>query len=89
MEGDNIMPNIRPITDLQNYNEVLGEITVGNPVFLTQNGADRYAIIDMVDYKKILSTIEIMKALSSAKESTEDSGWVSETEVRKILGINI
>lgn len=46
------MPNIKPISDLRNYNDVLRDVSVGTPVFLTQNGRGRYAIIDMQDYKK-------------------------------------
>ena len=32
------MPNIKPISDLRNYTEVLHDVTVGSPVFLTKNG---------------------------------------------------
>lgn len=32
------MPNIKPISDLRNYNEVLRSIEEGSPVFLTKNG---------------------------------------------------
>ena len=42
-----IMPNIKPISDLRNYSDVLRDVSVGAPVFLTQNGRGRYAIIDM------------------------------------------
>ena len=43
------MPNIKPISDLRNYSEVLHDVAVGAPVFLTKNGRGRYAIIDMQD----------------------------------------
>ena len=46
------MPNIKPVSDLRNYNEVLRDISVGQPVFLTKNGRGRYVIIDMDDYEK-------------------------------------
>ena len=32
------MPNIKPISDLRNYTEVLKETSEGAPVFLTKNG---------------------------------------------------
>ena len=32
------MPNIKPISDLRNYNEILWDIAVGESVFLTKNG---------------------------------------------------
>ena len=30
------MPNIKPISDLRNYTEVLNEVNEGNPVYLTR-----------------------------------------------------
>ncbi len=32
------MPNILPVSELRNYNEVLKNCSVGEPVFLTKNG---------------------------------------------------
>ena len=32
------VPNIKPISDLRNYSEVLHDVAVGAPVFLTKNG---------------------------------------------------
>ena len=47
------MPNIKPVSDLRNYNEVLQDVAEGSPVFLTKNGRGRYAIVDMRDYEKM------------------------------------
>lgn len=41
------MPNIKPISDLRNYNEVLRDVSIGEPVFLTKNGRGKYAIVDI------------------------------------------
>ena len=46
------MPNIKPISDLRNYTEVLHDVAVGAPVFLTKNGRGRYAIVDIQDYER-------------------------------------
>ena len=46
------MPNIKPVSDLRNYTEVLRDIAVGEPVFLTKNGRGRYAIVDIEEYEK-------------------------------------
>ena len=46
------MPNIKPISDLRNYNEVLRDVTAGEPVFLTKNGRGRYAVVDIQEYEK-------------------------------------
>ena len=57
------MPNIRPVSDLRNYTDVLKDISIDSPVFLTKNGRGRYAIIDIDEYErtqaKILSLIHI------------------------------
>ena len=39
------MPNIKPISDLRNYTEVLHDVAVGAPVFLTQTGGRDAPII--------------------------------------------
>ncbi len=30
------MPNIKPVSDLRNYGEVLRDVAIGQPVFLTK-----------------------------------------------------
>ena len=57
------MPNIKPISDLRNYSEVLHDVAVGAPVFLTKNGRGRYAIVDMQDYERARATIRMMNEL--------------------------
>ena len=51
------MPNIKPVSDLRNYTEVLRDVAEGAPVFLTRNGRGRYAILDMADYEKLQASI--------------------------------
>ena len=62
-----IMPNIKPISDLRNYSDVLRDVSVGAPVFLTKNGRGRYAIIDMQDYEKTRATLKLMGELAKGK----------------------
>ena len=57
------MPNIKPISDLRNYSEVLHDVDVGAPVFLTKNGRGKYAIMDMREYEKIQATIKLMNEM--------------------------
>ena len=52
------MPNIKPISDLRNYSEVLRDVTIDSPVFLTKNGRGRYAIMDIQDYERVMATIK-------------------------------
>lgn len=68
------MPNIKPISDLRNYSEVLRDVSVGEPVFLTKNGRGRYAIVDMRDYEKTLATLRLMNELEKGRISGETKG---------------
>lgn len=81
------MPNIKPISDLRNYSDVLHDVTVGAPVFLTKNGRGRYAILDMQDFEKIQATLRLMNELAKGRKSGEENGWLTLEAVEKNLGI--
>ena len=80
------MPNIKPISDLRNYSEVLHDVAVGSPVFLTKNGRGRYAIIDIQDYERTQATLALLNALAKGKKSGEEEGWLSTEELRSLFG---
>ena len=71
------MPNIKPISDLRNYTEVLRDVAVGAPVFLTKNGRGRYAIVDMQDYERTQATLRLMNELAKGRKSGEEKGWLT------------
>lgn len=79
------MPNIKPISDLRNYSEVLRDVSVGAPVFLTKNGRGRYAILDIQDYERTGATLKLMGELAKGKQSGEEKGWRTASEVRAHL----
>ena len=79
------MPNIKPISDLRNYSEVLHDVAVGAPVFLTKNGRGWYAIVDMQDYERAQATIRLMNELSKGRYSGETEGLQTPDEVRAHL----
>jgi prevent-host-death family protein len=81
------MPNIKPVSDLRNYAEVLKDISSGSPVFLTKNGRGRYVILDMEDYEKKEAAIKLMAELEKGRISGEKEGWQTLEEVRKEFGI--
>lgn len=81
------MPNIRPVSDLRNYAEVLKEISFDEPVFLTKNGRGRYAIVDMEEYEKTKAIIKLMGKLSEAENSAKHNGWLSNDDVKAALGV--
>ena len=76
------MPIIKPISDLRNYNDVLRDVQVGTPVFLTKNGRGKYAIVDILDYEKAKATIQLANELAKGKQAGEEKGWLSEEEVK-------
>lgn len=81
------MPNIKPISDLRNYSEVLHDVAAGAPVFLTKNGRGKYAIVDMQDYEKTQATIQLMNELAKGRKSGEEKGWLTLEAVEDHLGI--
>lgn len=76
------MPNIKPISDLRNYTDVLRDVAVGEPVFLTKNGRGRYAIMDLQDYEKTRAALQLLNELAKGKKSGEENGWVSPADVK-------
>lgn len=76
------MPNIKPISDLRNYTEVLHDVAVGAPVFLTKNGRGRYAIIDIQDYEQAQAKLKLMSELAKGRRSGEQEGWLSSDDMR-------
>ena len=81
------MPNIRPVSDLRNYGEVLKEISVDSPVFLTKNGRGKYAIVDMEEYERTKATIKLMSQLVKGEASVKEGGWIDGSDVEGLLGI--
>lgn len=79
------MPNIKPISDLRNYSEVLHDVAPGAPVFLTKNGRGKYAIVDIQDYEKSQATLRLMNELAKGRRSGEAEGWLSSEEMREFF----
>lgn len=74
------MPNIKPVSDLRNYGEVLRDVAVGQPVFLTKNGHGRYAVLDMEEYReyeKMKAMQQLVRELDRGRSSGETNGWIS------------
>ena len=81
------MPNIKPISDLRNYSDVLRDVSIGAPVFLTENGKGRYVILDIQDYDRTEATLYLMNELEKGRKSGEVDGWLSLNDVEKKLGV--
>lgn len=84
----NFMPNILPVSDLRNYNEVLKNCVAGEPVFLTKNGRGKFVIMDIEDYEREKAEKKLLMKLQEAEEAVKDeSAWMSLDELKTSVGI--
>ena len=78
------MPIIKPISDLRNYGEVLRDVAVGSPVFLTKNGRGCYAVLhidEYVEYEKTQAWRKLKSELDKGRLSGEENGWLPTDDV--------
>lgn len=81
------MPNILPVSDLRNYNEVLKNCHVGEPVFLTKNGRGRFVVLDIEDYERDQAEKKLLMKLQEAEEAIKDGeGWLSLDDLKATVG---
>lgn len=81
------MSNILPVSDLRNYNEVLRNCKVGEPVFLTKNGRGRFVVMDIEDYEREKEERKLLLKLQEAEEAVKDGeGWLTLDELKAKVG---
>ena len=81
------MANILPVSDLRNYNEVLKNCRIGEPVFLTKNGRGHFVVLDIEDYERGREEKKLLMKLQEAEEAVKDGeGWLSLYELKAIMG---
>lgn len=81
------MPNIKPVSDLRNYTDVLSEVKEDSPVYLTRNGRGEYAIMKLEDLDKLKSTIKLLSKLEESEKSAREEGWLSAEDIEATLGL--
>ena len=84
------MPNIKPISDLRNYTEVLKEVDTSSRVYLTRNGHGEYGILTMAEIDELdrfREAYTLLSKLHKAEERAEKEGWVDADELEKELGV--
>ncbi len=80
--------NIKPISDLRNYNTVLKDCKVDSPVFLTKNGRGRYVIMDAEQYDAIMAEMRLMSKIVKAEQRIENGeSYLDMSELKKKLGM--
>ena len=84
------MPNIKPVSDLRNYYDVLSEVHEDAPVYLTKNGRGAYAIVTMEEYEqyeKLKASMELFYEIKKALDTDEREGVLTEEEFLKTVGL--
>ena len=76
------MPMIKPVSELRNYPDILKEVKVGSPVYLTKNGTGRYVIIDIADYSNVEAATKLSFELMRGRLSGENSDWIGKEQMR-------
>ena len=80
------MPMIKPVSELRNYPDILKEVKVGSPVYLTKNGTGRYVLIDIEDYTVVEAAGRLSFELMRGRTSGETDGWISKEDMRAHFG---
>lgn len=75
------MPQIRPITDLRNTNEI-SEICHAKrePVFITKNGYGDLVVMSIETYEQMVENMEIDSAIAEAEEEMRNGAETIEAE---------
>lgn len=84
------MPNIKPISDLRNYTEVLKQVDASNRVYLTRNGHGEYGILTMAEIDELdryRAAYTLISKLKKADERADKEGWISADDVEKELEV--
>ena len=84
------MPNIKPISDLRNYTDVLKQVDVSKRVYLTRNGHGEYGILTMEEIDELdryRAAYQLITKLKKSEERATLEGWISSEEVEKELEV--
>ena len=81
------MSNIRPVSDLRNYNDVLNACREDAPVYLTKKGRGKYVIMDIEDYERIKATLKLMAHIEDGEKSAREDGWISMEDIESTFGL--
>ena len=81
------MSNIRPVSDLRNYNDVLKSCKEDSPVYLAKKGRGKYVLMDIEDYEKIKATLKLMAHIEEGEKSAREDGWIAMEDIESAFGL--
>jgi prevent-host-death family protein len=87
LEGVDEMSNIRPVSDLRNYNDVLNACREDSPVYLTKKGRGKYVLMDIEDYERIKATMKLMAHIEEGEKTAREESWFSLEDIESALGL--
>lgn len=75
------MPQIRPITDLRDTNEISETChKISEPVFITKNGYGDLVVMSIETYEKQLALVEVYRKLAEAEKQLADEHSLLDAE---------
>ncbi len=86
------MPNIKPISDLRNYSEVLKEVDMYHRVYLTRNGHGEYGILTMEEVDRLdryRAAYQLFIKLKNAVKNADKEGGISMSELEKMIDMEL
>ena len=84
------MPNIKPISDLRNYTDILKQVDVSKRVYLTRNGHGEYGILTMEEIDELdryRAAYQLITKLKKSEERANLEGWIPSEDVEKELEV--
>ena len=82
------MANIKPISDLRNYNTVLKDCAMGSPVYLTKNGRGKFVLLDIEDYEREKAEKLLFAKIAEAELRIQNGEtYLSVDELKTRLGV--
>ena len=84
------MPNIKPISDLRNYTDILKQVDVSKRVYLTRNGHGEYGILTMDEIDELdryRAAYQLISKLKKSEERANLEGWIPTEDVEKELEV--
>ena len=84
------MPNIKPISDLRNYTDILKQVDVSKRVYLTRNGHGEYGILTMDEIDELdryRAAYQLISKLKKSEERANLEGWIPSEDVERELEV--
>ena len=84
------MINIRPVSDLRNYTDILKQVDVSKRVYLTRNGHGEYGILTMDEIDELdryRAAYQLISKLKKSEERANLEGWIPSEDVEKELEV--